>query len=153
MRAIVTVGIPGCGKSTYARKYLAEGFVEVNRDLLRARLGGGFGVPRVEAAVTRMARDALGAAARAGRDLIVSDTHCTRRSRKDVTRLLRKLGYTRVEAHVFGTDVATCLARNAARPDVVPESVVLAMADRLARQPVWQSDGFDAIVQIDPPVS
>lgn len=150
MRAIVTVGIPACGKSTYARRWVEQGHVEVNRDVIRRQFGGQFGVPRIEAAVTRIARETLAAAARAGRSVIVSDTCVTRRARKETARFLRKLGYDRVEAHVFDVGLDICLARNRGRPDEVPEPVLLAMAARLERQPPWLSDGFDALVRIVP---
>ncbi len=150
MRAIVTVGIPACGKSTYARRLAALGFVEINRDHIRRQVGGGFGVPRIEAAVTRIAQGMLADAARRGHDVIVSDTNVTRRGRKDVTRLLRKFGFDRVEAHVFDVALDLCLARNVGRPDEVPEHVLLAMSERLARQPPWLTDGFDTIVRVVP---
>lgn len=149
MLGIVTVGLPASGKSTYARRWTKRGFVEVNRDAIRRRyFGGRFGVPQIEAAVTRIAREQIADAARAGCGVIVSDTHVTRRSRKAITRLLRGLGYDRVEAHVFDVGPAVCLARNRTRPDRVPESVIRDMADRLRRQPPRLSDGFDAIVRI-----
>jgi predicted kinase len=145
MNAIVTVGIPACGKSTYARSLVAAGWVELNRDAFRAVVGGSFGVPRVEAAVTRLWRNALREAARAGKDVVLSDTHVTRRSRKDVCKMLRRLGYDRVTAQVFEVPLDTCLQRNRARPEPVPDDVLHRMAETLSRQPVWLSDGFTAI--------
>jgi len=149
VRAILTVGIPACGKSTYAATLGARGVLEVNRDALRRQIGGEPGVPRVEAAVTRLARRALAEAARSGRDVIVSDTNLTRRGRKDLVRYLRKLGYDRVEAHVLDVPLAECLARNAARPDRVPEPALRRMYDRFRLQPPWASDGFDAILDVE----
>ncbi|MBM3274016.1 MAG: AAA family ATPase [Candidatus Sericytochromatia bacterium] len=145
MLAIVTVGIPACGKSTFARGLVADGWFDLNRDALRATVGGGFGVPRAEAAVTRLWRNALRDAASAGKDIILSDTHVSRRSRKEVCRTLRRQGYERITALVFDVPLDTCLQRNRARAVPVPDEVLYRMADTLRRQPVWLTDGFTAI--------
>ncbi len=69
-------GIPGCGKSTVARRLAENGYVRVNRDELRLMVGpyDNFTKER-EALVSQMAEDAVLRALRAGRDVVVDETN------------------------------------------------------------------------------
>lgn len=147
MKAIVTVGLPGCGKSTYAAKRVAaEGLVEVNLDDLRARVAGDAKDQNATVAALYLRDEVLETYAREGRDLIVSDTQSHREHRARIIAQLRQLGY-RVELVVFDVGAATCKARNLGRERVVPEGAIDEMAARLQADPprAEEADAFGIV--------
>ncbi len=142
MRAILLVGLPGCGKSTLAAEH--PDLTEINRDRIRERLFGSRRHHAGEGAVSREhGRLILHHAAR-GDDLLISDTHTQRRSRRDLIRRLKDLGY-QVEVWVFDVGEETCQARNARRPEPVPPEVISRMSRRLRGSPPGLEEGMDAL--------
>jgi predicted kinase len=119
------VGIVGSGKSTVAKRLVAEhGATLVSSDDIRLEVCGdmtdqskngyifGTVIPdRIKAAV------AIG-------DVVYDATNYSRKSRKDVCLLARSLG-CKVVAHVLQTPFEECYRRNKARVErVVPEFVL-----------------------------
>lgn len=83
-KLILTRGIPGSGKSTWAQAYQAERLncVRVNRDCLRWMV---FNKPhsddkKLEKLVKDIARSAVLEALSRGYDVVVDDTHCVARA-------------------------------------------------------------------------
>ena len=150
-RAILTVGLPACGKSTYAKQLLVAtpGLVELNLDALRHEVSG----DESDQSATRRAialrnRRLNGYAAR-GQDVILSDTHARRRHRIHLTRRLRELGF-QVELAVFDVGAATCRARNAARGRQVSEFAMQLMETRLRLAPPLPSEA-DVFTRVTDP--
>lgn len=81
MRILVTRGLPGSGKTTFAEHWVGEapGRININRDTLRAALGvstdGTPGSLSQENAVTQAFRLALEEAIKIQADIIISDTN------------------------------------------------------------------------------
>ena len=79
-KLILTRGIPGSGKSTWAKAYIAErlGAVRINRDCLRWMV---FNKPhsddkKLEKLVKDIERSAVLESLSRGYDVVVDDTHC-----------------------------------------------------------------------------
>lgn len=142
MKAIVMVGIPGCGKSTAAARL--AGAVEVNRDNLRLELTGSYDNFEHEGLVSRRHAQRIRAAAAEGHDLVVSDTNTVGRYRRSLIKLLKRLGY-QVEVVVFDVGPETCLARNERRSKPVLPEVIHRMARRLRRDPPTLAEGMDSL--------
>ncbi|MNK70417.1 Zeta toxin [compost metagenome] len=142
MRAVLLVGLPGCGKSTLAAAI--PGMVEINRDGIRERLFGSRRHHAHEGAVSREHARLIRLHAARGDDLVISDTLTQRRSRRDLIRVLKELGY-RVEVWVFDVGEATCQARNRARSEPVPVEVIGRMSRRLRGSPPSMEEGMDAL--------
>lgn len=143
MEAIVTVGLPACGKTTFAAA-LAPRYLDLNLDAFRAQaVGDATDQDATRKAVWRRDR-ALERAARDGRDVVISDTHARRRNRTRLIRRLRELGY-HVRLVFFDVGESTCLARNAARDRRVPEAVIAEMAASLRALPPRpdEADSFE----------
>lgn len=142
MKAIVMVGMPGCGKSTAGAAL--EGYEEINRDNLRLELTGAYDDFTREPRITRMHEDRIRQAAQQGKDVVVSDTNTIRRYRRKLIALLKQLGY-RVEVHLFDVSLETCLARNKTRSKPVDEDVIREMARRMRLNPPGLDEGMDEI--------
>lgn len=152
MKAIITVGLPACGKSTFARG-LSSTHAELNMDDLRFEVSGDAGNQDVTHLAFGRRRRKLGAIAREGRDVIISDTHAKRRDRRRVIRELRALGYE-VEIVFFDIGERTCHARNQGRERQVPTEVIAHMAERIRQTPPTphEADSFRVIREPDDPL-
>lgn len=119
--AYLTLGLPGCGKSTWAAA-LPGHVARVERDAIRAAMAReaaqeftwatwDFGR---EPEVQRRWDAAIQAAVESGADLVVSDTNANTRVRRQLAQRLLAAGYGLVYV-VFRVDEETCRARNAGR--------------------------------------
>lgn len=129
-KIILTRGLPGSGKSTWAQAYAGNhvNHVIVERDDLRMQLFGSYwtGKQEDEERVTRLQEKLVRAALSEDMTVIVSDTHLPDRSVKKWLKLGHELGVS-VEVKDFRhVPLAVCLGRNAVRDDdkVVPVEVV-----------------------------
>lgn len=137
----VPVGIPGSGKSTYAKSL--SGVEIISTDGIRSELTGSEENQTQNNRVFKVAHSRLVKALRDGKDVVFDATNLTRRSRAD---LLRKMpSGTRAVAILFHTPVDICLKQNQMRERHVPDSVILSMAKRL-EEPTMEE--FDEVVNI-----
>ena len=112
----ITRGLPGSGKTTWAKQQ--GGHVRVNRDDLRRMLHGGpLLTGWAEKQVTVAQRAQVEALLRAGVNVICDDTNLRARVFRELAELGRLCG-AEVVVHDF-TDVPVeeCVARDASRPD------------------------------------
>lgn len=92
-KLIVTRGLPGSGKSTFAREWVAEdpaNRAEVNRDYLRKMLHDGVyigGYKGTEGAVTAVRDAAIKTLLRRGLDVVSSDTNLAQKVARDLRNL------------------------------------------------------------------
>jgi predicted kinase len=143
MKAIVTVGLPGCGKSTFAAQKIdaqaASPFAELNLDALRERVSGDATNQSATGAAIDLRNRLLNTYALKGRSVIISDTHARKRHRNRLLRILRKLGY-KIEIVFFDVGPGTCKRRNAGRERRVPDEAIDAMAESLREFPPTARD-------------
>ena len=149
MKAIVCVGIPCSGKSTWARQYCKEtGAVEVNRDEWRLKL---FDLEYLEQykykwgfeqQVTQECESLIRDCARFGKDIVVSDTNLNQGRRENLVNFLEVLGYE-VELKDFEIEFFDALKRNEKRiGDKVPRQVIYDMYRRFR-----EYKGYGPVVQ------
>ena len=138
---LITRGLPGCGKTTYARAWVAEDRehrARVNRDDLRLMLDDGQFVKGVTEPRILAARDAAVLSLLAkGVDTISDDTNLPQRTARDLARLAKRTGAELTVIDLTDVPLATCLERNAARTDKppVPEAAIRGHARPLPRWP------------------
>ena len=127
MKAILTVGVSGSGKSTWAKSCLSCGwdkFIKViNRDDARWEYSGrrGWNGPnaysfnnRIEAHVTARNHDKMVRAALEGLDIIIADTNLNPKTRNKLIRQCQELGYE-VEIKEFPISFPEALRRDKGR--------------------------------------
>ena len=131
---IATVGLPGSGKTTRARAWVAAGphhRARVNRDDIRRMCHGGrLGTDAQEAQVTAAQHAAVTALLAAGVDVVVDDTNTRPEFRDALRRLAMVAGAEFVVWDLTGVPVEECIRRDAQREGSarVGEGVIRMMA-------------------------
>ena len=151
-KLIVMIGIPGSGKSTFARHYVEQAnlmtTIWVSRDDIRySLLSDGDDYFSKEKDVFEFFIKAINAGLADGMDVIADATHLNSRSRK---KLLSRITVPniQIEACVMETPLEKCLENNAKRSGkaCVPEKVILDMFHNF-EYPTFQ-EGFTTIATV-----
>ena len=137
---VLTVGLPGSGKSTWAdRMSELDDIAVVGRDPIRELLFGTEYMtvkpdPKKEKIVSDVLTMRVKHLLANGKTVILDNTHMSRAS----VEFAKNLALDAVlVAKYFDTPVSECKRRNAARSRVVPEHVI----DRMAKTSCIASDG------------
>jgi predicted kinase len=145
-RFYLMVGIPGSGKTTYARRYLSQA-LRISLDDLRLMLTGVSYQPRWESRVIAIGHAALEAAlARAyawNQDVLLDATNVTRERRKHYLRLAEQYRLPVVAVFV-PVAVDEAVARDRQRRHPVGEEVVRHYHEQL--QPPTGDEGFVEVI-------
>lgn len=122
-------GIPGSGKSTWAREQVrrSQGKTKrVNRDDLRAMIDDSRWSRTNEKHINFLREYVIGHYLDEGFSVVIDDTNCkTAYVKSLIEKFGRRPGLT-VQVKVFDTDLAVCLVRNGGREGAayVPEDVI-----------------------------
>lgn len=128
MKAILTIGCSGSGKSTWAMQQDKRVICRDNirRELIGLSIGenlwDNYHFDR-EDKVNIVVAQQIKYAAQNKEDIIIADTNVAARVRKNLTKVLEQHGY-QVETKVFDTPISVCLSNNQKRADVVSENVI-----------------------------
>lgn len=128
MRAILTIGCSGSGKSTWAMQQDKRIICRDNirRELIGLSIGENlwenYHFDR-EAEVNNEVARQIKYVAQNNEDIIIADTNVSPKARNNLTKLLEQHGY-QVETKVFDAPIQVCLSNNQKRVDVVAENVI-----------------------------
>jgi predicted kinase len=136
MEAVIFIGIPGSGKSTFYRQRFFDTHVRISLDLLRTR---------------HRERRLLEACLATQQRFVIDNTNVTRAARAPYIAAARTAGFA-IVGYYFQAEVDACLLRNQSRPAsrVVPRAGVLGKYQQLELPRL--DEGFAALfyVRIDP---
>lgn len=129
MEAIILIGIPGSGKSTFYKERFADTHVRINLDMLRTR---------------HRERLLLHACLDAGQDFVIDNTNPRRVDRARYVLPARAAGFA-VKGYYFESIIKDAIARNEARTgrDRVPIRAITDSSKRLELPSLLE--GFDAL--------
>jgi predicted kinase len=138
MELIISIGLPGSGKSTYYRTALAKSHTQISKDLMS-------GSPTRK---NQIQIDMITQSLTKGLNAVIDNTSVTAEVRRPLIELGHKLG-AKVIAYYFPTSVKDCIARNAQRTGraKVPNVAIYTMAKKL--QGPTKAEGFDDIITIN----
>jgi predicted kinase len=145
VKIVITVGLPGSGKSTYLARL---GVNAISSDEIRRLIADDPHDQTMHARIFATVRYLVRQRIAAGRPVnYVDATHLTPWERKPYVRLAQRHGCT-LEALFFDTPIEICIARNQIRDRIVPEEAIREMARRLV--PPSKKEGFTSVKTVKP---
>jgi predicted kinase len=146
-KLICLVGIPGAGKTYYARNYVQlHGGVHLSSDGIRKELYEDESIQGDPHEVFSLMQSRAIEALNDGRTVIYDATNVTRKDRANIITACPK--FVKIEAHVIWAPIETCIERDADRERTVGKAVIDKMLKRF--QPPFYDEGFDDIKIIMP---
>lgn len=159
---IFTVGVPGSGKSFWAKKYsqLHNDFVIVERDGCRHTIQASQGIPTLEKAVVwpkwsfktenskddpvgTLQKELIATAVAGGKNIIISDTNISTKTINSlVTFILSLTKDVLFVVKIFDTPLEKCIKNNMQRPYPVGQRVIYDMWQRLQRLKIKVDDFY-----------
>ncbi len=129
MEAVILIGVPGAGKSTFYRERFASTHVRISLDELKTR-----------ARELAKARECIGA----GKDLVIDNTNVRRQDRAPWIALARAAGY-RVSGYFFRLEMRAAIKRNSLRTgnDVIPVPALIKLWKQMEEPSTVE--GFDEL--------
>jgi predicted kinase len=154
---ILVCGLPGSGKSHFARThFLQSGRKRVNRKEIRRLLFEmtSFGqkwsekefASHDEFLVQHVERKIIEHCLEEKQKILVDNTHVSRESRKAYLGIARQAGRS-IGAIFLDTPVSRCLERNRGREDAIPERVIASLAAE--KELPTASEGFKEVLVLE----
>lgn len=127
MKVTILKGLPASWKSTWAKEHTNETTIRVNKDDLRAMMGGYS--KKKEEVVLALRNTCVRQAIERNMNVIVDDTNLEEKHFEVINDIASAL-WAKVEVKLFDVPLSVCLERNRARPNPVPDKVIIDMAKR-----------------------
>ena len=135
---ILLVGIPGSGKTTYAKNYVPhypKHAIHLSSDKIRKELYGDESIQGNPVEIFSLMQKRAVEALNDGYDVIYDATNITRKDRASIIGICPK--FVKIECHIIWAPIETCIERDAARERTVGKEVI----DRMLKR--FQAPFFD----------
>ena len=134
MKVIFLSGLPGCGKSTWAKQYQKEnpGTKRVNKDELRSMIDDSVWSKSNEKTVLSVQKAIVSDCLYRGHDVIIDNTHLDKKHEEEYREFCTDNAYL-FETKFFDVDVEECIRRDKKRENPVGSKVILDMYNRYLR--------------------
>ncbi len=127
MKVTILKGLPASWKSTWAKEHTNQTTIRVNKDDIRA-MTGGYSKEKEEV-VLALRNTCVRQAIERNMNVIVDDTNLEEKHFEVINDIASAL-WAKVEVKLFDEPLSVCLERNRARPNPVPDKVIIDMAKR-----------------------
>lgn len=128
-------GLPGSGKTTYAKELANKGWVRVNKDDLRAMLNNSKFSKDNESYILSLRDEIIISSLVQGKNVVVDDTNLDPKHLIAFESIAGEF-LSDFEIKFFDVDVKECIKRNKLREKPVPEKVIYTMYERYIKKPV-----------------
>lgn len=128
-KIIMLKGLPGSGKTTWAKDFVAnnQGWIRVNKDDIRIMFGAAFS-KKNEALVLRCHNLMIERALREAQNVVVDNTSFSEQHEKFIQEICDVSGYNvTYEVKMFDTPLEECILNDAKRPNPVGPKVIKKM--------------------------
>ena len=143
---ILLCGIPGSGKTTYAKTNALEDDIILSSDSIRKELYGDESIQKNPIEVfTTMQKRAV-EALNDGRTVWYDATNMTRKDRSSIISVCPK--FAKIECHIIWASIEVCVARDVARERTVGKEVIDRMLKRF--QAPYYDEGISEIKVVRP---
>lgn len=141
---ILLVGVPGSGKTDYAKKYIRKhpNTIHLSSDLIRKELWGDEATQGDNNEVFSLMQSRAVEALNNGQSVVYDATNVTRKDRSYIIALCPK--FVKIECHIIWAPIETCIERDAARERTVGKAVIDKMLKRF--QAPYYDEGIDEII-------
>lgn len=149
-KVVLTIGLPGSGKTTYAKKYAGEnGFDYISTDEIRYdRFVNEFGDSEEQSETWREVRLRIAQSLKSGKSVLLDSTMISERNRTNLINYAKSIDENaEIAAIYFNTALEICIERNSKREKPVPKEVVEKMSEHL--KVPSKSEGFTEILELD----
>lgn len=145
---VLLVGPCGCGKTTYALKYIEQhnNTIHLSSDKIREELWGDEAIQGDNNEVFRLLQSRAIDALNNGYNVVYDCTNMTRKDRACIISVCPK--FAKIEAHVIFAPIETCIERDATRDRTVGKYVIDRMLKRF--QAPYYDEGIDEIKVVLP---
>ena len=147
-KLIILCGIPGSGKTTYAKKYIENNAntIHLSSDAIRKELYGDESVQGNPGEVFSMMQKRAVEALNNGCSVLYDATNITRKDRSSIIGMCPK--FAKIEVHIIWAPIGMCIERDAVRERTVGQAVIDKMLKRF--QVPYFDEGIDEIKIIRP---
>ena len=147
-KLILLVGIPGSGKTTYAKNYIEHNSntIHLSSDAIRKELYGDENIQGNPGDVFSLMQKRTIEALNNGFNVIYDATNVTRKDRASIISICPKI--TKIECHIIWAPIETCIERDSKRKRTVGKEVIDRMLKRF--QAVYYDEGIDEIKIVRP---
>lgn len=138
-KIIILKGLPGSGKSSYAKKLILDNpgvYKRINKDDLRAMVDVGRWSKENERFVLKLRDSIIREALDQGKSIIIDDTNFNPRHEIDVRNIVNRDFYDReieIEVKFMDVSIDDCIKRDLRRPNSVGEKVIRNMYSKYLR--------------------
>ena len=145
---IILCGIPGSGKSTYAKNYIEQNCntVHLSSDAIRKELYGDEDIQGNPGEVFALMQKRAVETLNNGHNVLYDATNITRKDRSGIIGVCPQ--FAKIECHIIWAPIEECIERDAKRERTVGKEVIDKMLKRF--QAVYYDEGIDEIQIVKP---